>query len=152
MGSEGIQFRPRGTPPPPLGTQTQLRIEGMDCGSCVRSVTEALQGVAGISRAVVDLRTATARAYWLPDRPAEPDRLIAAVRKAGYRARLLEDAGLAAHPASSASPAAPHPWKTALWLGIPSTILLLAGDWVAGWGMHRPFQGWGAAGDADEAG
>ena len=140
MGSEGIQFRPRGTPPPPLGTQTELRIEGMDCGNCVRSVTEALQGVAGISRAVVDLRTATARAYWLPDRPAEPDRLIAAVRKAGYRARLPEDAGLAAHPASSASPAAPHPWKTALWLGIPSTILLLAGDWVAGWGMHRPFQ------------
>ena len=140
MGSEGIQFRPRSTPPPPLGTQTELRIEGMDCGNCVRSVTEALQGVAGISRAVVDLRTATARAYWLPDRPAEPDRLIAAVRKAGYRARLPEDAGSAAHPASSASPAAPHPWKTALWLGIPSTILLLAGDWVAGWGMHRPFQ------------
>ena len=140
MGSEGIQFRPRGTPPPPLGTQTELRIEGMDCGNCVRSVTEALQGVAGISRAVVDLRTATARAYWLPDRPAEPERLIAAVRKAGYRARLPEDAGSAAHPASSASPAAPHPWKTALWLGIPATILLLAGDWVAGWGMHRPFQ------------
>jgi len=140
MGSEGIQFRPRGTPPPPLGTQTELRIEGMDCGNCVRSVTEALQGVAGISRAGVDLRTATARAYWQPDRPAEPDRLIAAVRKAGYRARLPEDAGSAAHPASSASPAAPHPWKTALWLGIPATILLLAGDGVAGWGMHRPFQ------------
>ena len=140
MGPEAIQFRPRTRPTPPSGALTRLGIEGMDCGNCVRSVTEALQGVAGISRAVVDLRAATARAYWLPDRPAEPERLIAAVRKAGYRARLLEDAGSAAHPAPSASPAAPHPWKTALWLGIPATILLLAGDWLADWSMHRPFQ------------
>ena len=52
MGPEGISFRPRSTPPPPLGTLTELRIEGMDCGNCARSVTEALQGVAGVSRAV----------------------------------------------------------------------------------------------------
>jgi len=140
MGTEAIQFRPRTQPTPPLGTLTRLGIEGMDCGNCVRSVTEALQSVEGISRAVVDLRAATARAYWLPGRASAPDRLIAAVRKAGYRARLLEDAGSTAHPAPSASPTAPHPWKTALWLGIPSTILLLTGDWVADWGMLRPFQ------------
>ena len=144
MGSEGIQFRPRSTPQPPLGTPTELKIEGMDCGNCVRSVTEALQGVAGVSRAAVDLRSATARTYWLPGQPAEPERLIAAVKKAGYRARLPESPESAGQPGASETPAAGNPWKTALWLGVPATVLLLAGDWVAGWGMHRPFQ-WVAA-------
>ena len=55
MGPEGIQFRPRSTPLPPLGSLTELRIEGMDCGNCARAVTEALQAVSGVSRSVVDL-------------------------------------------------------------------------------------------------
>lgn len=127
-----------------LGALTELRIEGMDCGNCARSVTEALQSVPGVSRAVVDLRAAGARTYWLPGQAVEPMRLIRAVEQAGYRARLPDPAapsggsvpGSAPEPQNQPS----NPWVTALWLGGPATVLLLAGDWIAGWGMHRGFQ------------
>lgn len=140
MGPEGISFRPRSTPPPPLGTLTELRIEGMDCGNCARSVTEALQGVPGVSRSVVDLRGATARAYWMPGQTPEPARLIEAVKRAGYQARLAESPGSASPTGSPPESPVLNPWTTAVWLGVPATVLLLGGDWLAGWGMHRWFQ------------
>jgi len=143
MGPEGIQFRPRSTPLPPLGSLTELRIEGMDCGNCARAVTEALQAVSGVSRSVVDLRGATARTYWLPEQIPDPARLIAAVKQAGYRAFLHEIPG-SQDPASSggSSSHAPtmNPWSTPVWLGAPASALLLGGDWLGGWGMHRWFQ------------
>ena len=143
MGPEGIQFRPRSSPLPPLGSLTELRIEGMDCGNCARAVTEALQAVSGVSRSVVDLRGATARTYWLPEQTPDPARLIAAVKQAGYRAFLPEIPG-SQNPASSGGSSsqsrAINPWSTAVWLGAPASTLLLGGDWLGGWGMHRWFQ------------
>ena len=140
MGPEGISFRPRSTPPPPLGTLTELRIEGMDCGNCARSVTEALQGVPGVSRSVVDLRGATARAYWMPGQTPEPARLIEAVKRAGYQARLAESPGSTSPTGSPPESPVLNPWRTAVWLGVPATVLLLGGDWLGGWGMQRGFQ------------
>ena len=140
MGPEGISFRPRSTPPPPLGTLTELRIEGMDCGNCARSVTEALQGVPGVSRSVVDLRGATARAYWMPGQTPEPARLIEAVKRAGYQARLAESPGSTSPTGSPPGSTVLNPWTTAVWLGVPATVLLLGGDWLGGWGMQRGFQ------------
>ena len=140
MGPEGISFRPRSTPPPPLGTLTELRIEGMDCGNCARSVTEALQGVPGVSRSVVDLRGATARAYWMPGQTPEPARLIEAVKRAGYQARLAESLGSTSPTGSPPESPVLNPWRTAVWLGVPATVLLLGGDWLGGWGMQRGFQ------------
>lgn len=140
MGPEEISFRPRSAPSTPLGTLTELRIEGMDCGNCARSVTEALQGVTGVTRAVVDLRGASARTYWLPGQTAEPARLIEAVERAGYQARLAESPGSASPAGSSRGSTSLNPWMTAVWLGVPATLLLLTGDWLGGWGMHRGFQ------------
>jgi Cu+-exporting ATPase len=143
MGSEGIQFRPRSSPLPPLGSLTELRIEGMDCGNCARAVTEALQAVSGVSRSVVDLHGATARTYWLPEQTPDPARLIAAVKQAGYRAFLPEIPGSqdpASSGGSSSQSRAINPWSTAVWLGAPASTLLLGGDWLGGWGMHRWFQ------------
>ena len=147
MGPEPIGFRPRPSPPPPVGKSTELRIEGMDCGNCVRSVTEALQSVAGVSRVAVDLSSARARIHWLPGQAAEPARLVAAIEQAGYRARPATDEpggiGAGSPPDPATRPVAAdrsNPWAAALWLGLPATALLLAGDWIGGWGMHRGFQ------------
>lgn len=140
MGPEGISFRPRSTPLPPLGTLTELRIEGMDCGNCARSVTEALQGVPGVSRSVVNLQDAMARTYWMPGQAPEPARLIEAVQRAGYQACLAEGPE---SPSTAGSPprnTPPNPWTMAVWLGVPATLLLLTGDWIGGWGMQRGFQ------------
>ena len=67
----------------PDSTQ-DLAVEGMSCASCVGRVERALAAVPGVSAASVNLATerATVRGS------ADPDLLIAALRKAGYEARV----------------------------------------------------------------
>lgn len=45
---------------------TLLKIGGMTCGGCVRSVTNALQSAPGVSKAEVDLATGQARIEFNP--------------------------------------------------------------------------------------
>ncbi|MFG6504207.1 heavy metal translocating P-type ATPase [Microbacterium sp. P05] len=62
-----------------------LEIEGMTCASCVARVEKKLRGVEGVE-AAVNLATESARVVY-PD-SLDPERLVAAVRTAGYDARL----------------------------------------------------------------
>lgn len=63
-----------------------LQISGMTCHHCVRSVTKALQGVAGVDNVSVDLGAGRAQV----DGPADPESLLRAVESEGYQAKLLE--------------------------------------------------------------
>jgi copper chaperone CopZ len=66
---------------------TVLAISGMSCGACVRHVTRALDGMTGVVHVTVDLQTNEAAVEHLPAFvDAAP--LIAAVRDAGYEARV----------------------------------------------------------------
>ena len=65
--------------------QVELKIEGMTCGGCVRSVENALRRVPAVSAVAVDLAQGSAR--------VEGDRLDAAALVAA-----VEDAGYDAHP------------------------------------------------------
>jgi Cu+-exporting ATPase len=67
-------------------TLIKLPIEGMTCASCVRRVEKALKAVPGVANAEVNLATETA-AVTLAE-SASPEALVAAVRDAGYEARL----------------------------------------------------------------
>ena len=62
---------------------TTLKIEGMSCGKCVEFVSKALQGVAGVQSAQVDLEKGQAEI----EGSAEVAALIAAVEDEGYGAR-----------------------------------------------------------------
>jgi len=62
-----------------------LQIGGMTCNHCVRAVTKALQGVAGVDNVSVDLGAGRARV----DGPADPASLVRAVEKQGYEVKLL---------------------------------------------------------------
>ena len=64
-----------------------LEIEGMTCASCVGRVERALQRVPGVVAAEVNLATERARVAAAPGIGAE--QLAAAVRAAGYEARLV---------------------------------------------------------------
>lgn len=64
-----------------------LLIEGMTCASCVSRVEKALQQVAGVSQARVNLGERSALV--LGD--ADPQRLVAAVDAAGYGAQVVDD-------------------------------------------------------------
>lgn len=65
---------------------TTLEVSGMMCEACVGHVTRALQGVAGVHGATVDL--AVGRAQVQHDDAATSD-LVAAVEEEGYEAHAI---------------------------------------------------------------
>jgi copper chaperone len=68
---------------------TTLALAGMSCGACVRHVTRALDGMTGVVHVHVDLRSNKASVEHLPAF-VDAASLIAAVRDAGYAARVLD--------------------------------------------------------------
>lgn len=68
-------------------TAIQLLIDGMSCASCVSRVERALQQVAGVSQARVNLGERSALVLG----SADPEALVAAVAGAGYAAQFVED-------------------------------------------------------------
>ncbi len=64
----------------------KLPIEGMTCASCVTRVEKALLEVPGVGSAEVNLATESASVTYAEG--AAPEALVAAVRAAGYEARL----------------------------------------------------------------
>ncbi|MFW1857467.1 heavy metal translocating P-type ATPase [Acinetobacter defluvii] len=67
----------------------ELAIEGMTCASCVARVEKALKKVEGVQQANVNL--ATEQAWIQADASVSSERLIQAVKKAGYDAKLVSD-------------------------------------------------------------
>jgi copper chaperone len=63
----------------------ELKVEGMDCEGCVKSVTRMLSGVPGVQSVDVSLAEARARVTYDPARTTVPDMKKAVVR-AGFKA------------------------------------------------------------------
>lgn len=74
--------------------ETKLTVGGMNCGACVNHVTKALQSVAGVQTATVDLAAGSATVQH--DETTNPAKLIEAVAEAGYQAHRVWDANAAA--------------------------------------------------------
>ncbi|HZN47434.1 MAG TPA: heavy metal translocating P-type ATPase [Ramlibacter sp.] len=67
-----------------------LGVSGMTCASCVSRVERALKKVPGVSDAVVNLATESARVTFAPSEQAEAQ-IRRAVRNAGYEPRPVEE-------------------------------------------------------------
>ena len=78
----------------------ELAIEGMTCASCVGRIEAALKAVPGVVDATVNLATEKASVHYFTG-SAQPSDFEAAVRRAGYQARPLEEAGAADHEAEA---------------------------------------------------
>jgi copper chaperone len=65
--------------------QIEFRVEGMDCGGCVKSVTRMLTGVSGVSKVDVSLERACATVDFDPAQTNLPA-LKHAVERAGFKA------------------------------------------------------------------
>ncbi len=63
-----------------------IKIEGMSCDGCVKSVTRALTAVPGVSNAEVSLARAEATVAFEPEKVAKPA-LVQAVQDAGFDAQ-----------------------------------------------------------------
>jgi Cu+-exporting ATPase len=72
-------------------TTLDLGVAGMTCASCVTRVERALKKVPGVSDAVVNLATESARVTYAPSEQMEAQ-IRRAVRNAGYEPRSLEQA------------------------------------------------------------
>ena len=66
---------------------TTLNIQGMTCGGCVKSVTNALQREDGVSKVEVVLEKGTATVDYDPD-VTSPQDLVAAVDDIGFEASV----------------------------------------------------------------
>ncbi|MDR1105157.1 MAG: copper ion binding protein [Treponema sp.] len=64
--------------------KTTLHIEGMSCEHCVKHVTEALEGIAGVSAAKVNLKKKSA--VVVHEDSVDLSAMTAAVKEAGYEA------------------------------------------------------------------
>ena len=63
----------------------ELKVEGMDCQGCVKSVTRMLSGVAGVQQVDVSLEAGRARVTFDPARSNLAE-FRKAVERAGYKA------------------------------------------------------------------
>ena len=63
----------------------QFQIDGMHCGACVQRVTRAVSQVPGTQ--VDEIRVGAAR---LHSNSADPETYLAAIRKAGFEAHVVE--------------------------------------------------------------
>ena len=62
-----------------------LKVEGMDCQGCVKSVTRMLTGIAGVEKVDVSLEEGRARVTYDPAKTGVPE-FKRAVERAGYKA------------------------------------------------------------------
>jgi copper chaperone CopZ len=63
----------------------ELKVEGMDCEGCVKSVTRMLSGVSGVKKVEVSLAQASAKVTYDPAKVGIPE-MQKAVERAGYKA------------------------------------------------------------------
>ncbi|MFR0692455.1 heavy metal translocating P-type ATPase [Enterobacterales bacterium AE_CKDN230030158-1A_HGKHYDSX7] len=114
----------------------ELAIEGMTCASCVGRVERALNKVPGVRSASVNLASERAHVELLG--AIETSALIAAVDKAGYKARPIEPDQPAVDPAV-ARLARERWWlAAAILLSLP-LVLPMVGDWF---GQHWMLPAW----------
>ncbi len=111
----------------------RLRIEGMTCGSCVARVERALQSVAGVARARVNLSTEVATVELTdPGAPGvERARLIEAVRRAGYEAEPFRPADALTNTLDRTHEERLRRQKQALWQAIAIAAPVMGLHWLA---------------------
>src|SRR5262245_50285317 len=109
----------------PQPSVTDFGITGMTCGNCARHVTEALQSVAGVRSATVDLEAGQASVRWAQGTQADVAAAIRAVEEAGYGAKVME-----AHHHEHAEHHKLLGWQMNLWIGVLGTAPLMMGEWV----------------------
>ena len=109
----------------------------MTCSGCVRHVTDALQSVAGVASADVQLHEALAQVRWKPDAAANTSAAIDAVRKAGFQATLVEkNAGNQERSGWSMLAG----WNFNVVAGPILTLPMMVLEWGFGAGMERWYQ------------
>src|SRR6266480_3641761 len=101
---------------------SEFIVRGMNCQNCARHVTEAIEGVAAVARAEVRLEEGRATVHWNPRAEPDVERVVSAIKLAGYDAApVVTVSGRDVH-ASDRSPMAA--WKFTVIFGVALTLPL----------------------------
>ncbi len=111
---------------------TELLVKGMTCQNCVRHVTEAIQGVAGVQSASVNLSGRAASVRWNSAGDKNISAVLSAISQAGYEAMEIS----AESTTASQSKQNHRQWN--LILGLAVTAALMIGEWI----FHLMMTGW----------
>jgi P-type Cu+ transporter len=116
-----------------------LRLRGMSCAACAKSIEEALRAVPGVSQSNVNFATEQA-AITFNTQQTDLDRIQAAVDAAGYTAYPLQDP-LAEEDATakSAQQLATRALTQKVWIGAVISTILIVGSFPTMLGVHIPF-------------
>jgi Cu+-exporting ATPase len=117
---------------PKNSNSTELLVEGMTCQNCVRHVTEAIQGVAGVQSASVNLPRRAASIRWISAGDKNISAVLSAISQAGYAAREMTA------ESNAAGQSKPGRWQWNLILGLVVTAALMIGEWI----FHLMMAGW----------
>jgi Cu+-exporting ATPase len=115
-------------------TRTELAVSGLTCNNCARKVTGIVQAFPGVAGVSVSLEQSRASVRWQPGTAPDVAGLLQQLEQAGYASRVLTDS--ATPPVSRLGG-----WGVNLLLGVPVTLLLMAGEWIFRLGEARWF-GW----------
>jgi len=103
-----------------------LRINGMTCAGCARSIERALRRLPAVVDASVNLATATAEVRFASDADIAAEDLIEAVRQAGYQAEVVSaDDALTAVTARGGPAAARQVRRLVIAAVLTGAVLLL---------------------------
>jgi len=108
----------------------RLRIEGMNCGSCVAHVERALKSVAGVRAAEVNLTTESANVH-LANGAVTTSELIQAVRAAGYDAEAFRPGDAESTDIEKSLAARLRQQKQATFQAIAVAVPVMAIHWLA---------------------
>jgi copper ion binding protein len=64
--------------------QAKIKISGMTCDHCVKTVEKGIRALQGVNRVKVDLATQSAEVAYAPDK-VTPDQIKKAITDAGYQ-------------------------------------------------------------------
>jgi P-type Cu+ transporter len=131
---QAVALEARAEAAAPSVSGTEFVVTGMTCPNCARHVTEAMQGVSGVSSATVQLGRNRATVRWAAGAEQDTAAVIHAVEEEGYGARVV------AAQADDHSGSRLSGWQLNLWVGLLGTVPLMLGEWVFGLGMTRWFQ------------
>ncbi len=110
--------------------RTEFAIDGMDCPNCVRHAVEALQSVPGVEAASVTLETGRGTVTWKTAAPPDTAAALAALKNAGYPARVLETLGASGATGGDEPTAHASGWQFTVTVGLLGTLPLMLGEWV----------------------
>ena len=113
--------------------KTDLVVRGMNCTGCANSVTQALSAVPGVANSEVSLQEGRARVRW-NDGEQSADKLVSAIREAGYQAEVI-----AAQNAAKTNKWSPlEGWRFNALVGGIVTAALMLGEWI----LHIDAEPW----------